>query len=315
MLCSGVFDTPKLLLLNGIGPQAELSPLGIEVKSDLSGVGKHLQDHVLAFMSVEVDGSSNDRYTFESNPTLLSEAEKSWAQDQSGAFALQHSVMWGGFLKLSGLDGMAEYRALPEDHQEFLARDAVPTYEFINNCLLWPPGTKLTPGNSYMTCIAFLMNPQSEGSVTLKSASADDKPVIQLNYLTHPYDARIMREAIRSTWTKIIDNPTLKKSVRKPLCGPASLSDEDVDAFMRANSGTVWHANGTVKMGKEGDEGACVDSGFKVLGVEGLRVADLSVCPLTTNNHTQATAYLVGQKASERLIAEYGLGEGEGAML
>ena len=262
----------------------------------------------MTFMSVEVDGASNDRYTFETNQALVTEAEKTWAQDQSGAFALQQSAMWGGFLKLPSLNQLPEYRALPHDHQDFLSKEAVPAYEFISNSLLWPPGTQLAPGNTYMTFIAFLMNPQSEGSVTLQSSNPDDKPVIKLNYLTHPYDARVMREAIRSTWNLIAENPTLKPTIRKTLCGPASLCDEDIDVFMYANASTVWHANGTVKMGRKGDEGACVDSGFRVRGVEGLRVADLSVCPLTTNNHSQATAYLVGQKAAEKLIDEYGLG-------
>ena len=72
-------------------------------------------------------------------------------------------------------------------------------------------------------------------------------------------------------------------------------------------------------MGKEGDEGTCVDKDYKVLGVSGLRVADLIVCPLTTNNHTQPTAYLVGYKAAQRLIQEYGLATAgrakEGAIL
>ncbi|CAO2654982.1 Nn.00g117150.m01.CDS01 [Neocucurbitaria sp. VM-36] len=308
VLCGGSIDTPKLLLLNGIGPKDELETLGIEVKQHLPGVGKHLQDHIMTFLSVEVDGASNDRYTFESNQELVAEAEKAWAQDQSGAFALQQSILWGGFLKLPNLNQLPEYRALPQDHQAFLSKEAVPAYEFINNALLWPPGAQITPGNSYMTFITFLMNPQSEGSITLKSSKPEDKPVIQLNYLTHPYDARVMREAIRSTWTLIAENPTLKPTIRKTLCGPASLSDEDVDSFMRANTTTVWHANGTVKMGSKKDELACVDSAFRVRGVEGLRVADLSVCPLTTNNHSQATAYLVGQKAAEKLIDEYGLG-------
>jgi choline dehydrogenase-like flavoprotein len=60
-------------------------------------------------------------------------------------------------------------------------------------------------------------------------------------------------------------------------------------------------------MGKEDNALACVDSDFRVYGVGGLRVADLSVCPLTPNNHTQATAYLIGHKAAEKLIAEYQL--------
>ncbi|KAH9882255.1 hypothetical protein J1614_001427 [Plenodomus biglobosus] len=288
-------------------PKDELEALGIDVKSDVPGVGKHLQDHVLAFMTVEVDGSANDRYAFEGNQERVAEAEAAWKKDKSGAFALSHSCLWGGFLKLHDVQNMAEFKALPQGTQEFLSREEVPTYEFINNCLLWPPGSEIVEGNSYMTFIAFLMNPQSEGSVTLRSSSPSDKPTIKLNYLTHAYDARIFREAIRATWQKLVLNPTIAKSVVRTIQGPKSLSDEDVDAFAREHAGTVWHANGTVKMGKREDEGACVDSGFRVRGVEGLRVVDLSVAPLTPNNHTQATAYLIGQVAAEKLVMEYGL--------
>jgi len=307
ILCCGAIDTPRLLLLNGIGPEKELEALGIQVKSHVPGVGKHLQDHVLAFMSVEVDGASNERYAFEANPQRVAEAEAAWKRDRTGAFALSHSCLWGGFLKLHQLPTMAEFQALAPSQQAFLGRDTVPTYEFINNCLLWPPGSDIARGNSYMTFLAFLLNPQSEGTVTLRSANPADKPVIRLNYLEHPYDARVFREAIRATWQKLVLNPAVGPRVKRTMQGPDSLSDEDVDAFARAHAGTVWHANGTVKMGRTGDEGTCVDSGFRVRGVEGLRVVDLSVAPLTTNNHTQATAYLVGRMAAERLEGEYGL--------
>ncbi|KAH7088832.1 hypothetical protein FB567DRAFT_318978 [Paraphoma chrysanthemicola] len=307
ILTAGTIDTPKLLLLNGIGPASDLSALSIPVKQDLPGIGQHLQDHVLAFMSVEVDGTVNDRYKFESNPQLVAEAEKLWEKDQSGAFALQQSVLWGGFLKLPNLESTPEFRALAPDFQNYLRKPTVPTYEFINNCLLWPPGSQLAEDSSYMTFIAFLMNPQSEGSVTLRSKDPKDKPVIKLNYLTHPYDRLAFRRAIQETWTKFTTNPRIAPSIRKTLCGPASLSDADVDAFANDNAGTVWHACGTVKMGKKGDEGACVDSAGRVFGVQGLRVADMSVAPLTTNNHTQATAYLVGKKIAEKVVKEYGL--------
>jgi len=269
-------------------------------------------------MSVEVDGAMNDRWAFESNESLMSEAVALWEKDKTGAFALQQSCLWGGFLKHPVLSSFPEYAALPASTQQFLAKKDVPTFEFINNCLAWPPGVQVEEGNSYMTCIAFLMNPQSEGSVTLRSADPTDKPIINLNFLTHPYDARIMREAVRSVWAKITHNAVLAPSIKRTLCGPASLSDADVDAFVRDNASTVWHANGSVMMGKKGEEGACVDKDYKVLGVKGLRVADLSVCPLTTNNHTQPTAYLVGYKAAQRLIEEYGLGtagRAEGAIL
>lgn len=308
VLSAGAIDSPRLLLVNGIGPKEELEKVGVTVKKDLPGVGKHLQDHVLAFMSVEVDGAMNDRWAFESDQKLMDEAAAMWEKDKTGAFALQQSCLWGGFLKHPELSSFPEYTALPPSTQHFLAKDNVPTYEFINNSIAWPPGVQIEKGNSYMTCIAFLMNPQSEGSITLRSADPKEKPIVNLNFLTHPYDARIMREAVRSTWTKIIHNEVLKASIKRTLCGPASLSDDDVDAFVRDNASTVWHACGSVVMGKEGEKGACVDKDYKVLGVKGLRVADLSVCPLATNNHTQPTAYLVGYKAAQRLIEEYSLG-------
>ncbi|EFQ85132.1 hypothetical protein CFE70_008056 [Pyrenophora teres f. teres 0-1] len=311
VICGGAIDTPKLLLLNGIGPADELGPLGIDVKVNLPAVGKGLHDHVLAFMSVEVDGSINDRYAFESNEKLMTEAEAAWEKDQTGAFALQNSGLWGGYVKLPGLEKLEEFENLPKDMQEYLTKDKVPTFEFIGNSALWPPGTQLEPGNTYLSFIAFLMNPQSTGSITLRSAKAEDKPIIKLNYLTHPYDKRIFREAIRETWTKLTSSPVIAPHVVRTILGPNSMDDAEVDAFARANASTVWHAGGTCRMGKDGDEGAVVDKGFRVRGVEGLRIVDMSVAPVTTNNHTQATAYVIAQRASEMVVREYRLDSAE----
>ncbi|KAF1350612.1 alcohol oxidase [Lizonia empirigonia] len=239
ILCAGAIDSPRLLLVNGIGPRAELERVGVAVKKDLPGVGKHLQDHVLTFMSVEVDGALNERWAFESNEQLVREATAQWDKDKTGPLTLHHSCLWGGFLKHPDLASFSEYAALPAATQQFLAKPDVPTYEFINNCVAWPPGVQIAAGNSYMTFIAFLMNPQSEGAVTLQSTTPTDAPVIQLNFLTHPYDARIMREAVRAVWTKIALNPTLQRSIKRTLCGPASLADDDVDAFVRDHANSV----------------------------------------------------------------------------
>jgi choline dehydrogenase-like flavoprotein len=294
--------------LNGIGPAKELEALDIEVTKDLPGVGKHLLDHVLTFLSVETDARQNDRYAFESNEMMIAEAKALWHKDRSGNFALHNSVLWGGFLKLPGQEHYPEFKSLDKDWQEFLSKKTVPSYELAGSALLWPPGTVLPEDSSYITAIAFIMNPLSEGSVTLRSANAEDKPIINLAYLTHPHDRRVMREAVRETCSKIFENPDVKQHIKRQICGPASLSDADIDKFIREAAGTAWHANGTVKMGNNNDPSACVDSRFRVRGVEGLRVADLSVCPLTPSNHTQATAYLVGQKAADKVFEEYNLG-------
>ncbi|KJX92217.1 hypothetical protein TI39_contig5889g00004 [Zymoseptoria brevis] len=300
ILCCGAIDTPRLLLLNGIGPKAELEALDVEVIKDLPGVGKHLRDHVAGIMCVEVDGSFNDRTTFETDPKSVEEAQALWDQDHTGALSLQHSSLWGGFLKVPNLEKSSEFQNLAPADQEFLTRSKVPHFEFLNNALLWPPGSQLTPGNTYLSFTAALMNAQSEGSVTLRSKNPTDKPLLRLNLLSHPYDVLVIREAIRRSWNMIIENPDMRPHVRKTLSGPASLSDADIDAYAKAEACPIWHANGTARMGKEADGGS-VDSSGKVYGVQGLRVADLRVCPLTTNNHTQATAYLVGQKIAEKM--------------
>lgn len=291
--------------MNGIGPNSELERLGIEVKKDLPSIGKHLKDHIRAFMCVEVDGSVNDRNTFETGSAeVIKEAEEMWDRDQTGALALHDSGLWGGFLKMPGLEEMQEFQHLHQSEQAFLSREGVPHFEFIGNTL--GTGAQITPGNAYMAFCGILMNPQSNGSVTLRSRNAEDKPILRFNFLTHPYDIAVMRNSVRNAWKLMMENPDIAPHVRKTILAPSSLSDTDIDAYCKEQVGPVWHANGTVRMGKE-EEGGSVDSDGRVHGVQGLRVADLSVCPLTPNNHTQATAYLIGQKISEKMIEEYGL--------
>jgi len=140
----------------------------------------------------------------------------------------------------------------------------------------------------------------------LRSANPEDAPLIDFKYLEHPYDRKIMLEALRST-REFMEESDLKKYLKRFIYAPASRSDKDVEAFMRDAVNTVWHASGTAKMGKVDDPMACVDTQFRVFGLEGLRVVDLSVAPLTTNNHAQSTAYLIGQKAAELIIREYDL--------
>ncbi|KAF2738929.1 FAD/NAD(P)-binding domain-containing protein [Polyplosphaeria fusca] len=307
ILCGGTIDTPKILLLNGIGPASELEAFGIPVVKDLPGVGKQLRDHLMTFLVVEVDATHNDKYALESNQNMILEAAALWNKDKTGPFSLHHSNLWGAFLKLPGIEDSPEFKSLDQDVQDFLRRDTVPHCELAGNALLFPPGTTLPEGSGYLSMVAFLMNPQSTGSITLRSANPEDSPVIDLGFMEHAYDKRAMRETVRLVWQKVFENPDIKKDIKKPIYGPESLSDEDIDTFNKDAVSTVWHANGSVVMGKKDNAMACVDANFRVYGIEGLRVADVSVCPVTTNNHTQSTAYLVGQKAADKLIAEYGL--------
>ena len=172
------------------------------------------------------------------------------------------------------------------------------------------------------------MNSQSTvGSITLASANPADSPLIDVRYVVHPYDRRVAIEALRAI-IEYSTVPTFAAITEKRIEGPVSDSDEDLFDHVKKSLSPVYHFGGTCRMGREGDEKTVVDTGFKVKGVKGLRVADMSVAPLMMNNHTQSTAYLIvslayfyylhllegytndckqGETASEKIIAEYEL--------
>jgi choline dehydrogenase-like flavoprotein len=123
------------------------------------------------------------------------------------------------------------------------------------------------------------MNPQSTGTVTLNSASPLDAPRVDPNLLAHPFDRRVMIEAMRSLMT-FLSAPVFAKDTVRMIGCPKSTSDEDIWEHCSGNLISSWHMCSTVRMGKRWDKGACVDTDFRVRGVENLRVVDLSVIPL-----------------------------------
>ena len=111
-----------------------------------------------------------------------------------------------------------------------------------------------------------------------------------------------MRETMRLLSAPVYEPKTLQKLF------PKDDSDETIWEYVRQNTFSSWHMCGTVGMGVDSTS-ACVDSNFRVFGIEKLRVVDLSVCPFVPNNHTQSTAYVLGEMAAEKLIREHGLSE------
>ena len=163
---------------------------------------------------------------------------------------------------------------------------------------------------SYITFEGLIQNCLSRGTLTL-----DDKETILLdpNFLSHPYDMRVAIETIRAI-LRISLSSKWKGDIKAMLWGPEitwspdmdidGIPDEVLAAFVRKVVNHGYHQMSTLVMGK-GDSGA-VDKDFKLRGIEGLRVVDLSVCPLLTNNHTQVNVYVIGEVAARKMIKEYG---------
>ncbi|KAF2842835.1 GMC oxidoreductase [Patellaria atrata CBS 101060] len=303
IVCAGALDSPKLLLLSGIGPKDELAVHGIESVYDLPGVGKNLQDHPIMFMSMQArDGFDNHAALF-TDARAHAAAREQLFKDGSGPLASIYAMIIMGFYKNEALFETAEFKALPASTQARILSPTSPTGELMACMAPLPHANK---DRSYITLCASGMAVQSRGAVTLASTNPQDPPVCDPKMLTHPWD--------RLNWVDNVKRlhaffaiPDIAKETVAPFHVPESASDEDIWTFTKKFTGSTWHMSSTVMMGKDVDEMACVDTRFKVKGVEGLRVADMSVTPFVPSCHTVAWAYQIGEIASERLIEEYGL--------
>jgi choline dehydrogenase-like flavoprotein len=122
------------------------------------------------------------------------------------------------------------------------------------------------------------MNPQSVGEVTLRSSDPSDAPVIDPKLLSHPFDKRSMIEAMRRLMD-YLEAPVFQKNTVKMIGCPKSRSDEDIWDHCSGNLFSSWHMCSTARMGSQNDAGACVDTDFRVRGMNHLRVVDMSVVP------------------------------------
>jgi choline dehydrogenase-like flavoprotein len=304
ILSAGALDSPKLLMLSGVGPRAELDKHGIPVLADLP-VGIGLQDHLHLPMILQVKDGSNQRAAW-STPEVVETARKQFNENSTGPLSIMYNSAVVGFAK--GSDSVYESQAfkdLSKDIQDYIKKPTVPTYEFAGVIPVSPlPG--YDPTKTYNAVMTFGMVPQSRGTVTLKSADPADPPVSDPNFFSHPFDQVALIDGLRRVY-KWLHNPTMSPDVVASFAAPKSDSDEDLAEYIRNYGISTWHMSCTAMMGKSDDASAVLTTDFRVKGLEGLRVADLSVTPLLPNAHTVSIGYLIGESAAERIIQEYQL--------
>ena len=286
IVCCGAVKSPQLLMLSGIGEEAELHRHGIDLTHSLPQVGKNLQDHCFSTAGIVVEQTHKEDHSA-SAPTPG-----------------QRVPSIKGWFKLDSVLSSPEFQDLPMTTQRYLKRSAVPNWEIAMSAPVPSPDSEL-PGNETLKAIALIMNPQSRGVVSLRSNSPSDPPVIDPKFLSHPFDRRAIIEAMREM-LRLFQAPIFKTRTIQHITWPEGDSDDAILEQAKRNLASSWHPAGTVQMGVNADF-ACVDHDFKVFGLPKLRVADMSICPLLPCNHTQSTAYLIGEIAAAKIIAEYEL--------
>lgn len=282
ILAASSINSPKLLMLSGIGPAEHLAEHGIEVIADRPGVGGNLQDHLEVYMQMAA-----------SQPITL---YKHWNVISKAVIGAQ----WLFFKKGMGASNQFESAAF------IRSRAGVPypdiQYHFLPIAVRYD-GQAAAEGHGFQAHVG-PMRSKSRGRVSLRSANPADNPKISFNYMSHEEDWEEWRRCIRLT-REIFAQDAFKPFVKHEIQPGADVqSDAEIDAFVREHAESAYHPCGTCKMGRVDDIDAVVDSQGRVIGVEGLRVADSSIFPRITNGNLNGPSIMVGEK-----IADYVLGK------
>ena len=281
ILSLGSIDTPKILLLSGIGPKEELEELDIRCRVDLPRVGKDMLDHVFLPLRWGCTSELSDKMAYASKEQAVLAARKEWLRSRTGSEAVQALGNLIGFLKLDPKRySQEELRKLSPEVQRHINRPDTPQFEvFLAGDV--PRQLDRTCGEDAIGMCVMLMNPQSRGNVTLSSADPHAVPVIDANFLAHPYDRKTFVDGTKELM-RFINSEHLSKYIQGTYLTPKTDSEEDVLTFIKKELGSVLHPVATVKMGRADDSNTCVDTNMCVKGVGKLRVVDLSICPVLT---------------------------------
>lgn len=283
LLSAGAYNSPKLLMLSGIGDTSHLDEVGINVVHSLPGVGRNLQEHVDSCVlqaSLKKDG-------FRSSPGgLLSMWREPFRYLFGRKGKLESSVTQAGaFLKTS------EDLKAPDIQLHFLPL----LYDDSGRNL------ELLSQSGY-SCHVCVLRPKSRGRMILRSADPNAAPRIELNFLDHPKDGKTLADGIRIA-RKILASPAFDDYRGVEINpGPGADSDEEILARCKERLGLVYHPSGTCKMGS--DEFAVVDDTLKVHGLESLRVVDTSIMPTLTGGNTNAPTMVIAEKAADLILQE-----------
>lgn len=281
VLSAGAIGSPHLLMRSGIGPAAHLAEHGIAPVFDAPGVGQNLQDHYivrLTFRLTDHRWSANRRIVW---PRLGLEVLR-WLTTGKGV------LTWS--------PGMMSLFARTEAGLE------APDIQINGGPLSWQDGRIGVPENEPgFTLGVWQCRPHSRGSVTLKSARAEDAPAIAPRFLTEHADEACVVRGMRLARRWMAAAPLRGIVAREVRPGPEADSDEALLAVAKATGGTVYHPSCTVRMG--GEASAPLDARLRFRGIEGLRVVDASVFPDIPVCNINATVLSVAEKAAD-LIGE-----------
>ncbi|KAL2846198.1 GMC oxidoreductase [Aspergillus pseudoustus] len=303
ILAAGVFQSPQLLMVSGIGPAEHLQNHGIKVLVDLPGVGQNLMGHPFIGPSYRVNIETLTRVA--TDIVYLASQYLRWARHQLGPctslvadFLAWEKIPYSLRRHFSEetLETLSEF---PDDWPEVKYMSAPGFLGNISKLKSDQPDD----GYQYVSIIGVLVAPTSRGTVTLRTADTTDLPLINLNWLDTKSDQEVA-VAMFKRMREVFASPAMRRVVigEEYFPGKQVQSNEDILEYIRENVMILWHPSRTCKMGTADDPEAVVDSRARVFGVNHLRVVDASAIPFLPPGHPQSTCYMLAEKIAYDII-------------
>jgi choline dehydrogenase len=280
ILAASSINSPKLLQISGIGDPATLRDAGVNVVHPLPGVGANLQDHLEIYFQFH----SKQAITLNSKLNIFWKGlvGAQWLFLRKGLGTSNQFESCGFIRSAAGI----EYPDIQ--------------YHFLPGAIRYD-GKAAAPGHGFQVHVG-PMRSKSRGHVKLRSSDPRIAPRITFNYMSHEDDWKEFRACLRLT-REIMQQPAMQPYVDGEIApGENTVTDEQLDEFIREHCESAYHPCGTCRMGTASDPSAVVDEKCRVIGIDALRVVDSSVMPRITNGNLNAPTIMIGERASDLIL-------------
>lgn len=306
---AGVFRTPQLLMVSGIGPSAVLNQFDIPIIVDSPGVGQNLQDQSFVGIFNQVNFNTTSQIF---NQDFAESANKLFGQGKgilTDALDIQvFENVPPQFASTLSANTTAALAELPSDWPVFQYLPVNSDLLIFRNIANKPPGpTQNSPNYGSLACS--LSAPLSKGSVSIRSASNIDKPVVDIGYLNDERDIELLMVAFKRGREAWASAPMASQVIGKEYWPGLDFVPDGDDAAIRKhvieNVMPIWEATSSCKMGKAGDKMAVVDSKGKVFGANNLRIVDSSTIPFSLPGHPAASVFGLAEMMAELMAKNF----------
>jgi choline dehydrogenase len=293
IVSAGAINTPKLLMLSGVGPKDALSALHIPVVANIPAIGSNLYDHHYSAIEFQVTDNITTVWQWSENVTEAAIAEQQYASDASGPLGINNGATYGAFrLPDSVFEGLNDtfYTSIPSDRPHVLFEFGTTRFPFIN-----------TPNISIVATWATLVQPEATGYLTINSTNYQDPPVIHSNFYGSPNDKAAIMFAYKKLRSLLQSSFTKPYIVQEIFPGEDVTTDAEIWAAIQQSAESFHHPVGTVALG------TVLDSNWRIKGLKNIRVVDSSAIPTPPTCHPQADVYAIAHRAARDIARVDGI--------